>query len=160
MDIKTYGMLVRRDVIPGTSSPDGVFALIEKQDDSLHHFVGLCMFETKTISALGMVDELYQRSLDSNKWTECAAGTNDFKLHVPDPAYCSQLFQQATALGLPHVLVVFGLQGGLPLKMIIVAVLQEQQHTLMTMQKLLAQKHMPFSYVEGVLSKIPDLGKD
>ena len=41
--IRTYGLLVRRDVQACSSSPDGVFALIERQGDGAYQFVGLCV---------------------------------------------------------------------------------------------------------------------
>ena len=122
------------------SSPDGVFALLDMQEDGLYEFIGVCVLEIKTRSALGTVDDLYRHSMGCNTWSQCSTGTRTFKEVIPDAAYHSQLCQHATALGLARVLIVFGLPGGLPMKMTLVTVSNEHQHTLLTLQKLLAEK--------------------
>mmetsp|Transcript_56501 Transcript_56501/g.120005 ORF Transcript_56501/g.120005 Transcript_56501/m.120005 type:complete len:754 (+) Transcript_56501:1863-4124(+) len=158
--IKSYGLFARRDVPACSSSPDGIFALLKKQDDGTYAFVSLCVLEIKTRSALGTVDAIYKQAMNGNKWTECSTGTIEFKSSILDPAYRSQICQHATALNLKHVLIVFGLPGGLPLKMVLVSVSLEHRQTLLTMQQLLSERHIPFCYVEGAAQNIPDLGED
>ena len=46
------------------------------------------------------------------------------------------------------------------MKMILVTVSNEHQNTLLTLKKLLAEKYMPFCYVNGAPTEIPDLGED
>ena len=90
-DIRTFGILVRRDVQVCSSSPDAIFALLEKQDNDVYQFVGLCVLEIKTHSALGKVDAVYRMSLNRDTFTECLAGTDLFKKCVPDPPHRSQI---------------------------------------------------------------------
>ena len=96
--IHTYRLLVRCDVQACASSPDGVFALLERNDVGIYVFGGLCVLEIKTYSALGPVDAIYCQSLNGNKFTECSAGTALFKSSVRDSPYWSQICQHATTL--------------------------------------------------------------
>ena len=73
------GYFSRQDVPACSISPDGMFALLEREVDGSYKFVGLCVLEIKTQSALGTVDAVYRQSLNGNKFTECATGKTLFK---------------------------------------------------------------------------------
>ena len=75
VNLQTYELLARRDVRSCSSSPDGVFGLLEKQSHNSFKYVGLAVLEIKTRSALGTVSMLYKQSLDGNKCVKCKAGT-------------------------------------------------------------------------------------
>ena len=131
--IRTFGLLVRRDVPSCSSSVDGMFALMERQDAGAYKFIGLCVLEIKTQSALGTIDAIYRQSLNG-KFVECTAGSVLFKTSIADPPYRSQVCQHATAIDTQYVLIVFSLPGALPQKMVLVTVSKQQRETLKTLQ--------------------------
>ena len=157
--IRTYGLLVRRDVQACSSSPDGVFALLERQGDGSYQFVELCVLEVKTQSALGTVDAVYRQSLNGNKFTECSSGTALSKESVREPPYRSQICQHAAAL-VERVLIIFSLPGALPQKMVLVTVLDEHRHTLLILQQIVAERYLLVCYSPGSPAVMPDMGED
>jgi hypothetical protein len=160
INLQTYGLLARRDVRSCSSSPDGVFGLLEKQSHDTFKYIGLSVLEIKTRSALGTVSVLYKQSLDGNNWVKCQAGTPLFKEAVPDPAYRSQLCQHATALDVQYVVMVYSVPGGLPMKIVLVEFSKEQRHTLVTLQQLIADKYLSFCYDDQSHAELPELGED
>ena len=159
MDIQTFGYFIRQDTQVCSSSPDAIFALLERQEDNDYLFAGLCVLEIKTHSALGKVDDLYRMALNGNKFTECCAGTPLFKRCVPDPPYRSQICQHATAI-VNRVLLVYSVPGALPQKMVLVTVSNEQQATLKSLQQILAERYLKFCYDSQAAAEIPELGED
>ena len=114
--IRILGLCVRRDVNSCSTSVDGIFALMERQDDGSYKFVGVCVLEIKTQSALGTIDAVYRQSLNGKQFVECFTGTVLFKTSVSDPPYRSQVCQHATAIDVEFVLIVYSLPGALPQK--------------------------------------------
>ena len=129
--VSEYGLVAKRDCPACACSPDGVFPLLKKdENDGSTKFLSLCALEIKTRSALGTVNDLYRQTLNSGKWTECDAGTEEFKLAVPDNAYRTQICQHAAALGLEYVMLAYCLPGGMPKRLVLVHVSAAQQDTL------------------------------
>ena len=118
--VRNYPLLVRRDVQICSSSPNGVCALLKRNEDGKYKFWGLCVLEIKTQSALGTVYCVYRRSMNGNRYTECSAGSSLFKQSVSDPPYRSQLGQHGTAL-VQLTLIVYSIPGDLPQQMVLVS---------------------------------------
>ncbi|KAL7459526.1 hypothetical protein ACHAWC_011246 [Mediolabrus comicus] len=163
-EVKQFGLLANRSCQACSSSPDGVFPLLRRDNDGEGNFrtsfVSLCVLEIKTRSAIPATKELYLQTIRSGSWVECDSRTEEFRRAIPDNAYRSQVCQHAAALGLNYVLMVYSLPGALPLRMVLVHVAAEQRGTLVRMQTLLSTKYMPFAYVANAARDIYSLGQD
>ena len=69
----------------------------------------------KTLGSANTIDNLEQQiAQNQTQFSECLAGTNDFKTLIPENSYRSQICQHAAALGLDYVLMVYSAPGAFP----------------------------------------------
>ena len=98
---------------------------------------------------------------EGRNFVVCNAGDEEFKQAIPENAYRSQVCQHAAALSLSYVLIVYCTPGTLPKKRILVHISVAQRKALSTLQEVLANQFMSFTYnEENFMGVFPDLGED
>ncbi|KAL7531815.1 hypothetical protein ACHAWF_003920, partial [Thalassiosira exigua] len=157
--VREYGLLTKVDHQYCASSPDGVFALLRRNQFGTYEFLSLCVLELKTIGSQNTADALVASILEGGEFVECTSNCDQFREAVPSNSYRSQLCQETTALGLEYVAIVYSVPGAL-VKIVLVSVSEQDRDDMLEFQKSLALKYMPFAHVEGAIREIPSLGND
>ena len=148
--VKEFGLIARREYRVCAGSPDEVFELKNINQMVLNTFVGLCVLEIKTKAIENTASALVQQFMaEGRSFLVCNAGTEEFKLHVPDNFYHSQVCQHAATLGLSFVLIVYSTPGAIPKNMILVHISLAQRKALSNLQDVLVNNFISFAYNKG-----------
>ena len=139
-----------------------MFALKKRNHIGLCTVIGLCVLEIKTKFSENIASALAQQVMaEGRSFLVCNAGTEEFKLQVPDNAYRLKVCQHEAALGLSYVIIVYSTPSALPKKVILVHIFLAQRKALSNLQEVLANKFMSFAYNKGgVTGVFPDLGDE
>jgi hypothetical protein len=152
--IKHYGVVRRRDNGMASTSPDGVAPLF-RNVESVITFQELAAVEGKCSTNDITEAKLAIRS-GLAAFVECDAGTDEFRLHVPNPSHRTQSVHHACDLSLRKTMIIFGTRIQI-VKIVIVRITESQANDWLSLLLYFDCEYMRDVLRNGAL---PRLGLD